>query len=160
MMDGKHLGVYYVSHSKPWRVGADDSVLASASWDSTVRLWNVYSGDKSATDILQHAHEVLAVAFDPSGKTLACSTLNGEIHFWDARDAVLKGTIEARRDIRGGRLASDRRTAGNMASGQVRALARTDDTGVLRVSASHAHTDSITSLQHVRHVHTSEHCPC
>lgn len=96
-------------------------MLASVSWDNTVRLWNVYAGDKSATDVLQHSHEVLAVAFHPSGKTLACSTLNGEIHFWDAQEAALKGSIECRRDIRGGRLMNDRRTAGNMSSGQVRA---------------------------------------
>lgn len=59
-----------------------------------MRLWNTYSGDKSATEILQHSHEVLAVAMHPTGRCLAASTLNGEICFWDTQEAALSGVIE------------------------------------------------------------------
>lgn len=68
--------------------------MATASWDKTVRLWNSYSGDKSATEILQHSHEVLCVAHHPTGRSLAAATLNGEIHFWDCQDGKLTGMIE------------------------------------------------------------------
>ena len=37
------------------------------SWDKTVRLWDVYGG-RGQTDVLPHAHDVLAVAFRPDGK--------------------------------------------------------------------------------------------
>ncbi|KAJ9530419.1 hypothetical protein QJQ45_000793 [Haematococcus lacustris] len=52
--------------------------------------------------------DVLALAFRPDGKQLAVATLSGGHH---------PHTIEGRRDIKGGRLSSDRRAAGNLASG-------------------------------------------
>lgn len=76
--------------------GAGSTTVATASWDKTVRLWNTYSGDKSATDILQHAHEVLAISMHPTGRYLAASTLNGEISFWDTQEAALSGVIDVR----------------------------------------------------------------
>lgn len=92
-------------------------LLATASWDHTLRTWDVFTG-KGAVETLPHSHDVLAVAFRPDGKALACSTLDGCIHIWNPLDGEIMGTIEGRRDIVGGRLASDRRAAGNTASGQ------------------------------------------
>ena len=77
-------------------VGAASTTVATASWDKTVRLWNTYSGGSGATDILQHAHEVLAVAMHPTGRCLAAATLNGEISFWDTQEAALSGVIDVR----------------------------------------------------------------
>lgn len=76
---------------------AGNETVATAAWDKTVRIWTAFSGGKTATDVLQHSHEVLALAYHPSGRSLACSTLNGEIHFWDAQEATTLGTIEVRR---------------------------------------------------------------
>ncbi|MEW5311682.1 MAG: hypothetical protein WDW38_003377 [Sanguina aurantia] len=91
-------------------------LLASASWDCTVRTWDVFEG-KGAVEALQHGHDVLALAFRPDGKQLVASTLDGSIYFWDPQEAELQGMIEGRRDIKGGRLLSDRRSAGNTGSG-------------------------------------------
>ncbi|PRW59321.1 periodic tryptophan 2-like protein [Chlorella sorokiniana] len=93
------------------------SLLASGSWDRTVRTWDVFNG-KGAVEALQHQHDVLALAWRPDGKQLASSTLDGQIYFWDPHEAVLQGTISGRRDIAGGRLRSDRRTADNTSSGR------------------------------------------
>lgn len=60
---------------------------------------------------------MLALCFRPDGKQLAASTLDGNISFWDPQEAESQGFIEGRRDIKGGRLASDRRAAGNLDSG-------------------------------------------
>ena len=73
---------------------AGNPTLASASWDRTVRLWDTYSGNRAAAESLLHAHEVLALALHPTGKYLVCSTLNGELHFWDAQEAAIVATIE------------------------------------------------------------------
>jgi hypothetical protein len=37
-------------------------ILASCSWDKTVRLWDVYDG-AGCVETLQHGHDVLAVAY-------------------------------------------------------------------------------------------------
>lgn len=92
-------------------------LLASASWDHTLRTWDVFAG-KGGIEVLPHAHDVLAVAFRPDGKQLACATLDGQLHLWHPLEGELQGTIEGRHDIAGGRLAGDRRAAGNAASGQ------------------------------------------
>jgi WD40 repeat protein len=41
-------------------------------------------------EVLQHNHDVLAIAFRPDGKLLASSTLDGQIYFWNPQDAVVE----------------------------------------------------------------------
>eukprot|EP01018_Ginkgo_biloba_P039807 Gb_23048 [translate_table: standard] len=93
------------------------AILASSSWDKTVRLWDVFDG-KGAVEKFSHTHDVLTVTYRPDGKQLACSTLDGQIYFWDPIEGELMWTIEGRRDIAGGRLMGDRRTAANSSSGK------------------------------------------
>ncbi|EEF44743.1 periodic tryptophan protein 2 [Ricinus communis] len=94
-----------------------NALLASSSWDKTVRLWDVFEG-KGAVEPFIHTHDVLTVVYRPDGKQLACSTLDGQIHFWDPVDGLLMYTIEGRRDIAGGRLMTDRRSAANSTTGK------------------------------------------
>ena len=39
--------------------------------------------------MLQHDHDVLALAFRPDGKLLATATLDAQIHFWNPMEAEL-----------------------------------------------------------------------
>ncbi|CAB4303254.1 unnamed protein product [Prunus armeniaca] len=94
-----------------------NAILASSSWDRTVRLWDVFDG-KGAVETFSHTHDVLTVVYRPDGKQLASSTLDGQIHFWDPIDGLLMYTIEGRRDISGGRLMTDCRSAANSSSGK------------------------------------------
>lgn len=98
--------------SLSFSAGSGELMLASASWDHTVRLWNVYQA-KSFIEPLAHSHDVLAVAFRPDGKQLCSATLNGCLNFWNAHDGTLIATIEGQRDISGGRKSTDRITAKN-----------------------------------------------
>jgi len=84
-------------------------VLASSSWDKSVRLWDVFES-KTATQTFQHSSDVLCVTYRPDGKELASSSLDGHIYFWNAIDGKLKGSLEARRDVIGGRKQQDKTT--------------------------------------------------
>lgn len=80
-------------------------------------MWDVFEG-KGAVETFNHMHDVLTVVYRPDGRQLACSTLDGQIHFWDPVDGLLMYTIEGRRDIAGGRLMTDRRSAATSSSGK------------------------------------------
>jgi periodic tryptophan protein 2 len=82
-----------------------------------VRTWDVFGG-KSSTEVLQHSHDVLALAWRPDGRQLASSTLDGQIYLWDPHEGELQATLSGRRDLAGGRLAGDRRSAGNASAGR------------------------------------------
>lgn len=89
---------------------AAEPILASGSWDHTVRLWNVYQ-NKALIEPLAHSTDVLAVAFRPDGKQLTSATLNGYLNVWDVKEGDQVGSIDGMRDIAGGRKSSDKISA-------------------------------------------------
>ena len=50
---------------------------------------------KGGVEVLQHSHDVLALAWAPSGKLLASSTLDGQIWLWDP----LEGELQVREGL-------------------------------------------------------------
>jgi periodic tryptophan protein 2 len=80
-------------------------------------LWDVFDS-KGIVESFSHTHDVFTVSYRPDGKQLACSTLDGQIYFWDPIEGQLMWTIEGRRNIAGGRLVGDRRTTANSSSGK------------------------------------------
>jgi len=91
------------------------NLLASSSWDKTVRISDLYSKDQKK-DIFDHNSEVTVVAFRPDGKELCTSTLKGELYLWDVEAGQTRGLIDCRKDILGGRGEHDLRTAKNSTS--------------------------------------------
>ena len=67
-------------------------MLASASWDQSVRLWNVNTGRLLHT-LTGHTNEVMSVAFSPDGNTLASGSWDGTIRLWNPRNGKLKRTL-------------------------------------------------------------------
>lgn len=82
-----------------------------------MKLWDVFEG-KGNVETFNHTHDVLTVVYRPDSKQIACSTLDGHIHFWDPIEGVETASIDGRRDIKGGRLMGDRRTAENSSAGK------------------------------------------
>ena len=67
-------------------------MLASASWDQTVRLWNTNTGRLQRT-LTGHTNEVLSVVFSPDGQPLASASWNRTIRLWNPNNGQVKRTL-------------------------------------------------------------------
>ncbi|KAF4359619.1 hypothetical protein F8388_007803 [Cannabis sativa] len=66
-------------------------VLASASFDSTVKLWDVEHG-KLLYSLNGHREPVYSVAFSPNGEYLASGSLDRSMHIWSLKDGKIVKT--------------------------------------------------------------------
>src|SRR5690606_30915488 len=71
----------------------DGALLASASEDNSVRLWNPADGSAVAT-LSGHTAAVNALAFSPDGTTLASADSSGMILLWDVAQRSQSGTLQ------------------------------------------------------------------
>jgi len=66
-------------------------VLASASFDSTIRIWDALSG--ACLHVLsKHTDPVYSVAFSANGQFLASGSFDKSLHIWSVRDGALLKT--------------------------------------------------------------------
>jgi WD40 repeat protein len=63
-------------------VTPDGKTLASGSYDKTVKLWDLATGDETAI-LRGHTAGVYSVAFAPDGKTLASASQDDTARLWD-----------------------------------------------------------------------------
>ncbi|XP_026787994.3 PWP2 small subunit processome component [Pangasianodon hypophthalmus] len=93
------------------------SVLASVSWDKTVRLWDMRDSWQTR-EILRLTSDGLVVTYRPDGRELAVASLDGEITFWNPQAATQTGSIAGRHDLQMGRKETDKITAKQSAKGK------------------------------------------
>jgi WD40 repeat protein len=65
-------------------------MLASGTWDKTIKLWDVETGKDRAT-LKGHGDVVMGVAFSPNGKMLASASFDRSVKLWDIPSAVPTG---------------------------------------------------------------------
>ncbi|MEH1869508.1 MAG: AAA-like domain-containing protein, partial [Nostoc sp.] len=75
-LEGHSISVYSVVFSP------DGKTLASASADTTIKLWNRDTG-KEISPLTGHSNLVNSVVFSPDGKTLASASADNTIKLWN-----------------------------------------------------------------------------
>lgn len=73
-------------------------ILATASFDGSVRLWDVQNGT-CITKLLRHRDSVYSVSFSPSGKYLASGSLAGQLYVWKVLDGKHVKSFKGKGDI-------------------------------------------------------------
>ena len=73
-------------------------LLATASFDGTVRLWNITDGSCFAV-FSRHRDSVYSVAFAPSGDYLASGSLAGQMYIWDIEKGEPVKSFKGKGDI-------------------------------------------------------------
>jgi WD40 repeat protein len=73
-------------------------MLATASFDGSVRLWNIQDG--SCIQVLsRHRDSVYSVAFSPSGDFLASGSLAGQLYIWNVKEGQHIKSFKGKGDI-------------------------------------------------------------
>ncbi|EGC29042.1 hypothetical protein DICPUDRAFT_159422 [Dictyostelium purpureum] len=84
--------------------------LASASWDKSVKVWNIFE-DREVRENIQHTSDVLACSYSSDGKKFVASCLDGTIQIYETSTWSQIGLIDGKTDIMGGRGYKDERLA-------------------------------------------------
>ncbi|CAG0915029.1 unnamed protein product [Notodromas monacha] len=93
---------------------SSDPLLASCSWDGTLKLWK-FLDSSGASETIRLVGEATCCVLRHDGKEVAVATLNGAISFFDVDTTRPTGSIEGKNDLGSGHRDADRITAKRLA---------------------------------------------
>lgn len=76
---------YHTDNVRSVAFSPDGKILASASADHTIRLWEIESGETLRT-LIGHRDEVNDIAFSPNGKYLASCSDDSTVRIWSVEE--------------------------------------------------------------------------
>lgn len=122
----------------------DGITLATGSWDTTARLWDVAAGT-TRHELTDHTGVVLSVAFSPDGRTLATGSDDKKAGLWNVADGKLRNTLPDHTDAVGSLAFSP--DSGALAAGSADNTVRLWDvlTATSRATLT-GHTDTVQSV--------------
>ncbi|QDZ40173.1 hypothetical protein FRE64_09560 [Euhalothece natronophila Z-M001] len=68
-------------------VSPDETLMVSASWDGTIKLWE--ANGELITTLEEHQGEVMDVHFHPEGERFASVGLDGTVKWWDTEGTLI-----------------------------------------------------------------------
>lgn len=86
------------------------TMLASVSWDKTLRIWDAIEKG-SAHETIELTADGICVVFKPDGQDVAVATLDGQIATFNVKTSLQISSIEGRNDLGSGRSDTDLITA-------------------------------------------------
>ena len=89
-----HTTLTYDSPINSIAFSPNKPLLASASADSTIQLWNLNTDTLQAT-LQGHTSDVLSIAFNPDGSLLASASADSTVRLWNPITETLQATLEA-----------------------------------------------------------------
>ena len=139
-----HTTLTYDSPINNIAFSPNNPLLASASIDSTIQLWNLNTNALQAT-LPGHTSDVLNVAFSPDGSLLASGSADGTARLWNPDTETLQATLQGHTsDVLSVAFSPDGSLlASGSADGTVRLW--NPDTETLQATLE-AHMDSVSSV--------------
>jgi WD40 repeat protein len=121
----------------------DCKLLASASGDQTVRIWNIQD-ETTKTTLIGHSEAVNSVAFSPDGQLLASASDDGMVRLWSVEFGISYGVLEGHSSwIRAVSFSPD----GQLASASDDRTIKIWDTEMGNIQRAHdEHSNSVTAV--------------
>ena len=79
-------------------ISPDGKIVATGSWDKTVKLWNLESGNLVAT-LCGHTDGILSLSFSPDGERIASAGFDKTVKVWSVKTGLLLNNLLGHTDF-------------------------------------------------------------